>query len=276
MDDSRDQVPDDAARLAGYVDVWWQACDDFTTLLERVPAERWSTPTDLPGWDVHAVVAHTAHLEAVLAGAPEETVAIGEPSHVRGLLGAYTEQGVVARRDRTPDELITEIRESTTTRHTALLSDPPTDASARPERIFGGVPWTWERLLRNRPLDVWMHEQDVRRALGLPGGLDSAPARHTADYLTESLGLVVGKRVAPAPGTTVLLEVAGSPARAVVVGDDGRAQQVAPPSDPTVWLRLDREDFIVLAGGRRAPSSARVEGDQELGHRVLGAFAVTP
>ena len=192
MDDSRDQVPDDAARLAGYVDVWWQACDDFTTLLERVPAERWSTPTDLPGWDVHAVVAHTAHLEAVLAGAPEETVAIGEPSHVRGLLGAYTEQGVVARRDRTPDELITEIRESTTTRHTALLSDPPTDASARPERIFGGVPWTWERLLRNRPLDVWMHEQDVRRALGLPGGLDSAPARHPADYLPESLGLVVG------------------------------------------------------------------------------------
>jgi uncharacterized protein (TIGR03083 family) len=267
---------DDASRLADYVGVWWQACDDFTTLLERVPAEQWSTPTDLPGWDVHAVVAHTAHLEAVLAGAPEETVAIGEPSHVRGVLGAYTEQGVVARRDRSPDDLITEIRESTTRRHTALLADPPTDASARPERIFGGVPWTWERLLRNRPLDVWMHEQDVRRAVGLPGGLDSAPARHTADYLTESLGLVVGKRVAPGAGTTVVLEVAGSPTYAVVVGEDGRAQRIEPPADPTVLLRLDREDFIVLAGGRRAPSSAQVEGDQELGHRVLGAFAVTP
>ena len=123
---------DDAARLAGYIDVWWQACDDFTTLLEEVPAEQWSAPTDLPGWDVHAVVAHTAHLEAVLAGAPEETVAIGEPAHVRGVLGAYTEQGVVARRDRAPDELITEIRESTTRRHTALLADPPTDAGASP------------------------------------------------------------------------------------------------------------------------------------------------
>jgi uncharacterized protein (TIGR03083 family) len=267
---------DDASRLAGYIDVWWQACDDFTTLLETVPAKQWSTPTELPGWDVHAVVAHTAHLEAVLAGAPEETVAIGEPSHVRGVLGAYTEQGVVARRDRSPDDLITEIRESTTRRHTALLADPPTDASARPEHIFGGVPWTWERLLRNRPLDVWMHEQDVRRAVGLPGGLDSAPARHTADYLTESLGLVVGKRVAPDAGSTVVLEVAGSPTYAVVVGDDGRAQRIEPPADPTVLLRLDREDFIVLAGGRRAPSSAQVEGDQELGHRVLGAFAVTP
>ena len=58
----------DAPRLAGYVEVWWQACDGLTTLLETIPADRWSTPTDLPGWDVHAVVAHTAHLEAVLAG----------------------------------------------------------------------------------------------------------------------------------------------------------------------------------------------------------------
>ena len=267
---------DDTSRLAGYVEVWWQACDDLTTLLETIPSDRWSTPTDLPGWDVHAVVAHTAHLEAVLAGAPEETVAIGEPTHVRGLLGAYTEQGVVARRDRSPGDLITEIREATTRRHTALLADPPTDASARPERIFGGVPWTWERLLRNRPLDVWMHEQDVRRAVGLPGGLDTAPARHTADYLTESLDMVVGKRVAPPSGTTVVLEVAGSPVRGVSVGDDGRAHPVAPPEDPTVRLWLDREDFIVLAGGRRAPSAARVEGDQELGTRILGAFAVTP
>jgi len=266
----------DAHRLAGYVEVWWQACDDFTRLLEKVPADQWSTTTDLPGWDVHAVVAHTAHLEAVLAGAPEETVQVGEPSHARGLMGLYTEQGVVARRDRSPDELITEIREATTRRHTALLSDPPTDAEAKPERIFGGLPWTWERLLRNRPLDVWMHEQDVRRAVGLPGGLDSEPARHTSDYLTESLGLVVGKRVAPPAGTSVVLEVTGSPAYAVRVGDDGRAQPIEPHPDPTVRLRLDREDFIVLAGGRRAPSSARVEGDQELGHRILGAFAVTP
>ncbi len=136
------------------------------------------------------------------------------------------------------------------------------------------MPWTWERLLRNRPLDVWMHEQDVRRAVGLPGGLDSAPARHTADYLTESLDLVVGKRVGPAAGTTVVIEVTGSPAYAVTVGDDGRARPVEPPPDPTVRLRMDREDFIVLAGGRRrrprrgsratrswAPHPRRVRGD---------------
>ena len=270
------ETEEDAHRLAGYVDVWWHAVDDFTHLLEHVPADAWSAPTDLPGWDVHAVAAHVAHLEAVLAGAPEETVEVGEPPHVTGLMGLYTEQGVVARRDRSPDELITEIREATTSRHTGLLADPPTDPDAKPARIFGGIGWSWERLLRNRPLDVWMHEQDVRRAIGVPGGLDSVAARHTADYLLESLGVVVGKRVAPPAGTTVVVEVAGSAPYAVTVGEDGRARPVDPPADPTVRLRMDREDFIVVAGGRRPPSRVEVTGDEALGRAVLGAFAITP
>ncbi|WP_109506702.1 maleylpyruvate isomerase family mycothiol-dependent enzyme [Nocardioides speluncae] len=268
----------DAARLSGYVEVWWQAVNDFADLLETIPAEQWSTPTDLPGWDVHAVAAHTAHLEAVLAGGPEETVDVGQPDHVTGLMGLYTEQGVVARRDRTPDELINEIRESTTARHTALLADPPTDPAERPAPIFGGVPWDWERLLRNRPLDVWMHEQDVRRAVGQPGGLDSSAAKHTADYLTESLPIVVAKRVGAPAGTTVVLEVAGSPVVATEVGEDGRGRRVEPPAAPTVTLRTDREAFILIAGGRRWPGegAVRIEGDVELGRKILDTMAVTP
>src|SRR6476646_9862188 len=90
----------DRERLQGYVDVWWQAVDDFTRLLEHLTPEQWSAPTDLPGWDVRACAAHTAHLEAVLAGAPEETVEVEPGAHVRGLMGLYTEQGIVARAGR--------------------------------------------------------------------------------------------------------------------------------------------------------------------------------
>ena len=269
----------DRERLSGYVDTWWQAVNDFLDLLEQVPADRWHAPTDLPGWDVHAVAAHVAHLESVLTGAPEELVEIGEPEHVRGPLGVYTEQGVVARRDRTPDQLINEIRGAATARHTTLLADPPTDGSARPERIFGGVPWDWERLLRNRPLDVWMHEQDVRRAVDLPGGLDSAGARHTAAYLAESLGVVLAKRVGAPAGTTAVLEVGGQPPMAYRVTDAGRGEPLPGiPPDPTVCLRLEREAFVVLAGGRREPERGCVEitGDVELGRRILASFAVTP
>lgn len=269
---------DDRERLAGYVEVWWQAVDDFTHLLEGLDDEHWRAATDLPGWDVHAVAAHIAHLESILAGGADETVDVGEPDHVRGLMGLYTEQGVVARRDRSPDDLITEIRSATTARHTALLADPPTDPDGPPSPTFPGVPWGWGTLLRNRPLDVWMHEQDIRRAVGRPGGMDSPAAQHVADYLVESLPVVVGKRVAPPAGTTVTLAVTGSAPLTVATGDDGRARAVERPERPSVSIAMPRESFVVLAGGRREPDPDTVEitGDADLGRRVLDMLAVTP
>lgn len=269
----------DQEELAGYVEVWWQAINDFLGLLESVPEEQWSTPTDLPGWDVRAVASHTAHLEGILAGAPEETADVGEPPHVTGFLGLYTEIGVVNRREASPDAIIEEIRSATTKRHTALLADPPTDASAQPSSVFGGAQWSWRTLLRNRILDVWMHEQDVRRAIGRPGGMNTVPARHTADYLAQNLGFVLGKKVGAPAGTSLVLHLEGSEPFAFVVSDARRGERLPePPTDPTVRLRMDRESFIRLAGGRcdAEPDAVTVEGDRELGERVLASLATTP
>ena len=269
----------DQERLAGYVDVWWKAIDDFTRLLELLPPEAWAAATDLDGWDVHACAAHTAHLEAVLSGTPEETVRIEAGPHVVTLAQAYTEQGVVARRDATPDELINEIRESATQRRTLLLADPPDDGTGLPPCTPGGIPWTWQTLLRNRPLDVWMHEQDVRRAVDRPGGLDTAPARHTTDYLLEGMGMVLAKRAQAPAGSTLVVEVDGSAPAAFEVSDTGRGGALSDgPQEPTVRLRMDRETFVVLAGGRRtaAEVSVAVTGDADLAARVLAGMAVTP
>jgi uncharacterized protein (TIGR03083 family) len=270
---------DDQEVLAGYVAVWWQAIDDFVGLLEELAPDEWSQPTDLPGWDVKAVASHVAHLEGILAGRPEETADVGEPPHVTGLMGLYTEIGVANRRDDDPDAIIGEIRAAATARHTALLADPPTDGEEKPPRIFGGVPWTWRTLLRNRPLDIWMHEQDVRRAVGRPGGMDSPAARHTAEYLAESLGFVLAKRVGAPAGTTTVLDLEGSAPFAFVVNDAGRGERMTDvPHEPTVTLRMTREAFTRLAGGRcgAEPGTVSVSGDQALGQQVLGAMATTP
>jgi uncharacterized protein (TIGR03083 family) len=269
----------DPERLRGLVDVWWQAIDEFTGLLEELDEADWSRPTDLPGWDVRTVAAHVAHLEAVLAGEEHQDVEIGEPGHVRGLMGHFTEQGVVARRDRSADELITEIRETATRRHTALLAEPPADPDAPAPGPFGALGWSMLTLLRNRPLDVWMHEQDVRRATGRPGGVDTPAAVHTADYLAESLGFVLVKRVGAPAGTTVVLEVDGHAPRAFTVTDAGRGEQLPDlPAEPTVRIHTDRESFILLAGGRRAPAddAVTITGDTALGRQVVAALAVTP
>jgi uncharacterized protein (TIGR03083 family) len=269
----------DRERLAGYVDVWWDAIDDFTRLLESLSPEEWSTPTDLAGWDVHACAAHTAHLEAVLSGAPEETVEFDAGPHIASLAQAYTEQGVIARRDATPDDLVTEIRASATKRRTTLLTDPPEDAAEMAPRTPGDISWSWETLLRNRPLDVWMHEQDVRRAVGRPGGLDTAPARHSVDYLLEAMGMVLVKRAGAPAGATLTVCVKGSRPAAFEVTETGRGIPLAEaPRAPTVGLFLDRETFTVLAGGRRPPEGLplMVEGDDDLARRIVAGMAVTP
>lgn len=267
------------AELRGYVDVWWQAVDDFSTLLEELPEDEWSTPTDLAGWDVQAVAAHVAHLEALLDGARHEEVELGELEHVRSPMGTFTEQGVVVRRQHTADELINEIRGAATRRRTALLESPPTDGDATAPGLFGALGWSTRTLLRNRPLDIWMHEQDVRRAVGRPGNLDSAGALHTASYLMESLGMVLAKRVGAEPGTTVVLDVEGHPPLAVRVTEQRRGETLdSVPDDADATIRTDRESFIVLAGGRRSPEPGRVQvdGDADLGRRVIEAMAVTP
>jgi uncharacterized protein (TIGR03083 family) len=268
----------DASRLAELVETWRQAIAEFVALVREVPDDQGDLPTDLDGWTVKDNVAHTAHLESVLAGAPEETVPVEEGGHVKGLTGLYTEQGVVARRDRDLASLADEIEEAAAKRSAELDADPPSDGATPPPRTPGGAPWDTERLLSNRPLDIWMHEQDIRRAIGRPGGFDTPAARHTVAVFGKALPMVVGKRVAPPPGTTVRVDVpdAGQ-GWTVRIGDAARAGLVDPVESPTVRITLVAEDFIVLAGGRRPVDATdpKIEGDVALGRAVLDNLAVT-
>jgi uncharacterized protein (TIGR03083 family) len=265
--------------LTGHVDTWWRAVEDFTHLVEELPDDAWHLPTDLPGWDVQAVVAHIAHLEALLAGRAHDDLEVGELDHVRNPMGTFTEQGVVARRDHGRDALVNEIRESTTARHTALLADPPTDPEAPAPGPFGDLGWNVRTLLRNRPVDLYMHEQDVRRAAGLPGTHDTPQAAHTAEVMLASLPVVVARRATFPVGASVVLEVDGHPPVAVGVDADGRGHVLAQtPAEPTVRLRTDRGTYLELAGGRGRPATERYElsGDPDLGSRLLAHLAVTP
>ncbi len=269
----------DDPRLLHLVEIWHDACTDFVSLVREIPPDQGDLPTDLEGWTVKDNVAHTAHLEAVLAGAPEETVEVADAPHLKGLQNYYTESGVLARRDRSLQDLADEIERSVATRYAELLADPPTDAKAAPPRTPGGAPWDTQTLLSNRPFDVWMHDQDVRRAIGRLGGYDCEAAHHVLSVLGRGLPMVVGKRLAPPVGTTVRLAVPDADLEwTVTVGDDGRAGPAEPGSTPTTTVSLSPEDFVVLAGGRRSPETTApvIDGDQELGRRLVHSLTVTP
>ena len=269
----------DAPQLSELVRTWQEAIADFVALVREVPEDQWHLPTDLEGWSVKDNAAHTAHLESVLAGAPEETVAVEQAPHIKDLSGFYTEQGVLARREKDMAALADEIEQAAATRLAELEASPPTDGAAAPPRTPAGVPWNNQTLLSNRPLDVWMHSQDIRRATGRPGGYDGAPARHAISKFGGALAMVLGKRVAPPVGTSVRLEVPEvDRSWTAQIGEDGRAAFVDAVEEPTVAITLSAEDFVVLAGGRRGLDATHPTyvGNEELGRAVLSSFAVTP
>ena len=91
--------------------------------------------------------------------------------------------------------------------------------------------------------------------------------------------MVVAKRVGAPPGTTVVLDLEGSDPVVFGVNESGRGERLAEqPDEPTVRLSMDRESFILLAGGRRAPDpgAIRIDGDDQLGKRIVDTLAVTP
>jgi uncharacterized protein (TIGR03083 family) len=152
-----------------------------------------------------------------------------------------------------------------------LEADTPSPVGQVPYATFMDV----------RVMDCWTHEQDIRRALGRPGHLEGAAPKVAIDRLVSSFGYVVGKRVGPPDGSTVVLDLHPARRVAVVMGD-GRARPTDPPADPTVRITIDPEAYACLATGRwtadHAVASGRVafSGDEALGRRVVGSLSITP
>jgi uncharacterized protein (TIGR03083 family) len=271
----------EAEILQGYIDTWREAVDSAIAVLRDLDDEEWALPTDLDGWDVKAVAAHLAHLESELVGNPQEQVQVEEAPHIKSLIGLYTEAGVLVRRDWEPSRIIDEFEAAAKQRAAELDANPPTDGSAVPERTPGGIGWPWRQLLRNRALDVWMHEQDIRRATSRPGGLDSRGGLHALTVLGEALPYIVGKGASAPEGTTFVLSVTGehSALYSVVVPPGGRAVLTDDiPLEPTVAMIMDLESAVLLSGGRKDPAEVPVgiTGDRALADAILNAMAVTP
>lgn len=248
-----------------YVDAWRESADAVLAL----QPDDWDVPTDLPGWTAKDVLAHLVHLERVLVEGE------GEPVGGNAVPADYTNAGVAGLRGVPVEQLRADLRDLVARRAEVLvdLPDPQAKAASTP----AGVDWTWDVALRNRAIDMWTHEQDIRRAVGLPGGLDTLGAHVTTASFSAALPFILGRRAQAPAGSVVRWVVTGPvPVDATIgVGDDGRAR----PTDasPTTTLTMDTEAFNILAGGRRGPDrvEVHVDGDTELADRVLAAMTVT-
>ncbi len=182
-----------------------------------------------PEWTVRDLAAH-------MAGVPTDALA-GD------LDGAatdpWTARQVAERADHSLAEIVAELQ-----------------ATAEPfDAALAAVAEVDPRLI----IDAWTHEQDLRHALGTPGGRDGPALELVAEVLTGELGAAVDAAELPA----------------IRYFDEADRERRLGRSEPGITLRCSRFELCRARMGRRSEAQLRELGwsaDPERYLRVLVKF----
>lgn len=267
--------------LQPYVDAWTHSIEATAELVNPLVEGEWNRRTGCPGWSVRDVVSHIIGVESELLGDPRPIHSLPRDlRHVTDEASRRAEVQVDVRRHHTGPEMTSELEYTIIRRSRQLRNEKR--APSHKMMFPLGFETTLERVLELRAFDVWAHEQDLRRALGKPGNLDSPAALIARDVLVEGLPGVVKKASVPV-SSAVVIDVSGPLEfmRTVRVDQEGKTTVNGSPSlGPVVTVSMDWETYVRLACGRvRARAVAdkvKIEGDTELADAILGSFAVTP
>lgn len=262
----------------------WTDLDELATGLTP---EQWRTPV-LPGWDAQDTLAHIVGTEKMLAGGVGEmeariadavaSASATDRPHVRNPIGMTNEEWVEHYRSFSPNDVLADFRATTVGRLAAL--------EAMSDEEFAKESWTpagqgsYASFMQIRVFDCWMHDQDIRHAVGLRGNDGGPAAEASLDEVVGALGFVVGKRGQAPKGTVIAISLTGPVTRTLYVDVNDRARVVTAISrDPDVTISLDSSLFFRLSGGRVSYDSVAdqvaINGDIELGRRVAANLAFT-
>ncbi len=209
---------------------------------------------------------------------PPELPESWSKDHLRNPVGDGNERWIAALAPVPPAELLAQFRELTAQRIAAIgaLSTEAWDT----EGFTPVGPDSYGRFMRVRVFDCWMHEQDIRDAVGQPGHDAGVEVDLFLDEVKTTIGYVVGKKAGATDGMSVRFELTGSAPRRLDVLVAGRAQVVDElPGPATVTLQLPLVLFSRLCGGRVDVTEARrsisVSGDPDLADRIIENLAYT-
>ena len=267
---------DDAARVA----LMEQVFSSVEEVCAQLSPADWDRTTDCPGWSVKDNLSHLASFEAVATGTPPVTeVDVSHLTHVLNDVGAMNEREVEVRRSLSPDLILSEFRAATAKRLKQLAdlddegwtSPMTTPVGAMEQR--GGLPI--------RILDVFFHEQDIRRATDRPGHMDGDVARFVYAWMSSRpLLRVVGKN-AP-DGATVAFDIASPGWPVAIAVADGKGALAPAPAGADVRFATDLDTFLRVLGGRLSAERARTEGrmsiqgDEAIARAILDNIVVVP
>jgi len=267
--------------LQPYADAWTHSIEAISELVSPLVEGEWNRRTPCPGWSVRDLVSHVIGLDCEMLGDPRPIHTLPRDLfHVTNEHQRYMEMQVDVRRHHTAPEMTGEL-EYTIIRRNRQLRNESRDPGTKVRGPLG-TEQTLEEAMRNRAFDVWVHEQDLRAALGRPGNLDSPGAYVVRDELLAAMPKVVAKDAGAPAGSAVVFDVHGPVEflRTVRVDAEGHGTiDGAPSLGPAVTLVLDWETFYRLACGRVTADVVKdrikAEGDPELTAAILLSFAVT-
>ncbi len=231
--------------------------------LDETDADR---PTDCPGWTVRDQFAHMVGLEQVLGGAPPPTIELPPLDHVVTDLDAFMERPVHIRRTlpfvAIADEMAGMRPRRIAQLHAAADQGDPEVAGPAGSRPLSAA-------LTVRVFDLWVHEQDIRRAIGLPLRTECAAADVALTRAVEAWRVTLPERVDA--GGRLVIQVRGRDMADVVVDlDRGHGD------GPAAVLAGDVGELLRAFCGRNAPLSDLLGGDAALIAAVGPQLALTP
>ncbi|MFD7878868.1 maleylpyruvate isomerase family mycothiol-dependent enzyme [Streptomyces sp. NPDC059766] len=267
--------------LQPYADAWTHSIDAISELVQPLVEGEWNRRTPCPGWSVRDVVSHVIGLDCEMLGDPRPIHTLPRDLfHVTNEHQRYMEMQVDVRRHHTAPEMTSEL-EYTVIRRNRQLRNESRDPGTK-VRGHLSTEVTLEESMRTHAFNVWVHEQDLRAALGRPGNLDSPGAHIARDVLLAGLPQVVADKAQAPRSSAVVLDVHGPVEflRTIRVDIQGRGTlETAPALGPAATLTLDWETFVRLACGRVSADAMadriKTEGDPDLAEAILRNFAVT-
>ncbi|MCM1971606.1 MULTISPECIES: maleylpyruvate isomerase family mycothiol-dependent enzyme [Streptomyces] len=267
--------------LQPYADAWTHSIEAISELVQPLVEGEWNRRTPCPGWSVRDVVSHVIGLDCEMLGDPRPIHTLPRDLfHVTNEAQRYTEMQVDVRRHHTAPEMTAEL-EYTVIRRNRQLRNESRDPGTKVRGPMGRE-ITLEDYMRKHAFDVWVHEQDLRTALGKPGNLDSPGALVARDVLLAALPDVVAKKADAPRSSAIVFDVHGPVEflRTIRVDIQGRGTlETAPALGPAASLTLDWETYVRLACGRVTPEAVsdrlKTEGDTMLTQAILRNFTVT-
>lgn len=254
----------------------WETIEE---LLSGLGDEDWAAPA-LPGWTVQDAVAHLVGTESMLSGEtpPTPDFDVSELEHVRNQIAVANELWVEAYRNKQGSQVLDAFRDVTARRREALAGMSQEQFEEASWTPVG--PGTYERFMEIRVFDCWVHEQDIRDAIGRPGHESGPCAEASLNEIVRALGFIVGKKAGAPDGSSVTFELTGPMERTIHVLVEGRAEVVPQlKGEATATLRLSSNLFMRLACGRLNPEAhleeIEMDGDLDLARQVATNLAFT-